>query len=332
MYNPYADIDFSSTKYIASVSHAHCTKQSVLDTLHNNGIQHVAISNYYPSEPCYPLSEYFIPYDEMIQCPNAEHHNFYNPFGVTGRLHINGLGSLFTSGSPSGETPLGMGGTDWKDGITQILAGLQFQDAGGCTINHPAWTGINAKNCCDMLDYDPRVLGIEIYNQSCEEYNDIPNGWAVDTWDIILKTGRRCFGFAVPDHQHEINNIVRGKNILLCDGSEYGCLKAYRKGCFYAKVGIGDLKITSIVYRNGVFSAHFNNAANVELVTDSFKKTFNNVTSISENVNIDDYVFVRLKITDSNDTLFTNPIFLNKQGTPLESRKNNIGIRIALFS
>ena len=325
MYNPYSSADF--TKQIPSISHFHDDTSDAYAKLQEYGIRHLGISNYYPSKPEYPLSDYHTPFTGAIECPNAEHHNFGNPFGVTGRLHMNGLGSTFESGSPSGQTPVGMGGMNWADGVDLILADLIYEDAGGVTINHPKWTRMDAKACCTILDHDPRILGIEFYNQSSQEVENPPTGWSLDIWDQILKTGRRCFGLSVPDHSHD---PIRGKNILLCDPTVYDCLRAYRIGAFYGKVGLTDFAFTGITYENGTLSCSVNQSATITIITDSDSYTASGTTA-SRSIGANDYVYARIEAKTANDEIYSNPIFLNKPGEEISDEREQFGVRFAHY-
>ena len=327
MYNPYTNADFSSQ--IRSISHYHCEPSfptAYYQVLQDENILHLGISNYYPSKPCYPLSDFFTPFSGAIECPNAEHHNFENPFGVSGRLHFNGLGSLYESGSQSGQTPVGFGGMNWEDAIDLILDDLLYSDAGGITINHPKWTGLSAKACCQILDHDSRILGIEFYNQSSEE-DTIPTGWAIDTWDAVLKTGRKCFGFSVPDHSY---NPIKGMNVLLSEPSKYNCLKAYRDGAFYGKVGTSNFAFTNISYSNGVLNCTVNSQAEISIITDSDKYTTNG-TSASKSIDKDEYVYARIEAKTASDQIYSNPIFLDKQGEEIVEEHQLFGIKFAHY-
>lgn len=131
------------------------------------------------------------------------------------------------------------------DGIRK--GGLLHSDGGGITLNHP--TG-KRDAYLPMLDFDPRVLGIEVWNQltsgfgSDRGFYDTSNGAAPDhfyrLWDEILATGRRCWGFFVKDH----NTYGRGRNVLLLPSPdtldpgerEAAALRAYRQGTFFGAV------------------------------------------------------------------------------------------------
>lgn len=131
------------------------------------------------------------------------------------------------------------------DGVRK--GGLLHADGGGITLNHP--TG-KRDDYLPMLDFDPRVLGIEVWNQltsgfgSEKGFYDSVGGSAPDhflrLWDEILATGRRCWGFFVKDH----NTYGRGRNVLLLPppgdldpvAREAAALRAYRQGTFFGAV------------------------------------------------------------------------------------------------
>lgn len=170
--------------------------------------------------------------EDVIVSANAEHWNFSDaPAG----LHVCAPGSLFSSGVPTHRmTELGMGdhgynlgsGLPWREAFRQMLEQLVFADGGGITINHPVGSKLSDEDVCQYLDFDPRVLGIEVYNHPV--FPDPSLGWSVTMWDRILATGRRCLGFFVPDHG------VNGRSMLLVSKyTEEECLRAYRKGAFY---------------------------------------------------------------------------------------------------
>lgn len=114
------------------------------------------------------------------------------------------------------------------------------------TLNHP--TG-KITDYLPMLDFDPRVLGIEVWNQLTSgfgssrgfyDHSGQPNLHFYQLWDDILRTGRRCWGFFVKDH----NTYGRGRNVLLvprldalsADEREAAALRAYRQGAFFGSV------------------------------------------------------------------------------------------------
>lgn len=295
--NPYEHVNWRTAQQIVSISHAHSrvkntdgTKGTVyqryLDNAIADGARHIAFSNYYPSEPFYPLGNFFeIVPDSIIASPNAEHHNFYG----WGALHMNGMGCYASTGSPGGSTPAGAQMTA-EGAIKYILSTLQYPDAGGITINHPGWTMMqnehngfyrwtraNAKEAVlFLLDVDERVIGMEIRNTSTlpiigagDDTEDNENVNSVDLWDEVLMTGKRCWGFCVPDHETEWGAKWTGRNVLLIDTfDEHTCLKAYRNGNFYSKVFDSNLAFESIVYDNDVFSASAPLAESIQVIVD----------------------------------------------------------------
>ncbi len=124
--------------------------------------------------------------------------------------------------------------------------GLLHPNGGGITLNHP--TG-KIGDYLEMLDFDSRVLGIEVWNQLTSGFGSnrglydsmaSPPAHFYEMWDKILATGRQCWGFFVKDH----NTYGRGRNVLivprLADLSsterEAALLCAYRNGTFFGSV------------------------------------------------------------------------------------------------
>lgn len=281
MINPYADVDFASCVSVISVSHAHATSDGPFMRLYNGGCRHMALSNYRPSQPYYPL-----PYGgittvpaDAIACPNAEH------FGWIQDAHFNGLGSTFASGSSSG----GWTAPNWKYAFDKILEGLLYSDAGGITINHPKWTNRNGINLSaalaeKMLDYDERVLGVEA--MASNSRSDARGEDTADCryfWDEILMTGRRCWGFAVPDHGAEAQASYgltgeewTGQNVLLLpsgspttgETANHACLKAYRDGRFFCRVEQGTLAFTGIALDGNRLTVSTNKGTAIRVIED----------------------------------------------------------------
>lgn len=310
--NPYADVDWSNYQQICSFSHAHArvknndgTKGTVyqryLDNVVSDGARHIAFSNYYPSEPFYPLSDWFenVP-NGIIGCPNAEHHNFIG----WGALHMSGIGCTAITGMPGGVTPIGANMTV-EGAVPYILNTLQYSDGGGITINHPGWTVMqneqngyyrwtraNSKDAVlYLLDLDDRVIGMEIRNTSSlpligagDDTEDNENVNSVQLWDEILKTGKRCWGFCVPDHETEWGAKWTGRNVLLVDAfDEHTCLKAYRNGNFYSKVFNSALAFASISYANDTFSVSAPLAESVQIIIDGERTAYSG-TNVSVSI------------------------------------------------
>lgn len=305
--NPYENINWSTVQKVASISHAHSrvrnndgTKgevyQRYLDNAVADGATHIAFSNYYPSEPFYPLSDFFetVP-SGILGSPNAEHHNFDG----WGALHMNGIGCFATTGQAGGLTPVGIQMTP-EGGVKYVLSTLQYADAGGVTINHPGWTEMqneqngfyrwtraNAKEAVlFLLDIDDRVIGMEIRNTSSlpiigagddSEENEYVN--SVDLWDEVLSTGKRCWAFCVPDHETEWGAKWTGRNILLVDSfDEHTCLKAYRNGNFYSKLFNSELAFDNISYVNDIFTVSAPLAESIQIIIDGERTAYNSLS------------------------------------------------------
>ena len=127
-----------------------------------------------------------------------------------------------------------------RDADGRPVEGLMFPEGGGITINHPTEP---LSRVADYLDFDPRVLGVEVWNQhemfggqTLEKAATMP---FYTLWDEVLRTGRRCFGFFVKDHCL----FGRGRNVLLVPpggdeaSRERQALRAYRNGCFFGVLG-----------------------------------------------------------------------------------------------
>lgn len=207
--------------------------------------------------------------NDIIISPNAEHHSFTNS-----SLHANAVGSLYSSGTFDAHSvfkTLEKGycygtGLTWQAAFKKMINELLFEDGGGITINHPTWSGLSFDEVCQMLDYDERVLGIEVFNDTCATgYGEPARGWALQLWDKALQTGRKCYGFFVPDH-----TVGRGKNILLVpEFTEFECLKAYREGAFYGVINGTGLGFSSIEVANHQLHIGLNKTANIRLVADN---------------------------------------------------------------
>ncbi|MBT3342747.1 MAG: hypothetical protein HN712_13585 [Gemmatimonadetes bacterium] len=186
--------------------------------------------------------------DDAILSHNAEHHGFSNS-----QAHICSPGSSFASGTFDVHNkfqlnqhgfPVGYGGT-WQAAFEGMIEGLDYADGGGITINHPTWfSRFSDEQVLEMLDFDDRVLGIEIYNDysgkrdwsqnpDYEAPDEPEQGFSLKLWDRILSTGRRCWGHCVPDHSAGGGNWKGRCMLVVVNETEHACLKAYREGSFY---------------------------------------------------------------------------------------------------
>ena len=323
--NPYANVNWGSVQRIESFSHAHCKGEEQFQYSRNSNVRHLAYSNYYPSDPTYPLDDYFddVP-SNKIGCPNAEHHNFIN---MPGKTHCNGLGSFWSSGKPEGETPIGVNNT-YQYAFKNIIENLQYSDGGGVTVNHPVWSELSTAQAIELLDYDSdRVLGIEIYNRSCEQSNN--TGYALEMWDEILMTGRRCWGFVVPDHNAKNTIDFRGMNVLLVpEATEHECLKAYRNGVFYGKERQSEMIFDSISFDGSTFRVSSPTATTIKIVIDGVGTDY---SVSSKEISIpSSATYCRAEATDGTNKIYTNPIIL-KPYVPKAKGKQNMGEFISLF-
>ncbi len=204
--------------------------------------------------------------EDIIVSPNAEHHGFINS-----SLHACAVGSMYSSGNfddfyRTQEHGYARGtGLLWEVAFKKMIDQMLYPDAGGITINHPVSSQLAVGEITKMLDFDPRVLGIEVYNDG-DVYSRHMHAppLALDLWDEILRTGRRCLGFFVPDH-----TVARGKNVLLVPSfTEHECLNAYRKGAFIGTmIGTG-LQFTRISLENNHLTVALNAPANLRFITD----------------------------------------------------------------
>ena len=184
---------------------------------------------------------------DLLEAPNAEHHGFLKADGSScGAMHICSPGSTYASGTfdahdffktvSRGKYDFGSG-EFWQTAFKRMFDGLIVPDGGGVTINHPTWTNLSREFILELLDFDPRVLGIEVLENGRNSEN---------YWDWVLSTGRQCYGFFVPDWG--IRDEVFGVNVLLVpERTVEACLRAYRRGEFYgATHGLGELRFTDI--------------------------------------------------------------------------------------
>jgi hypothetical protein len=259
----------------------------------------------------------------VLEAPNAEHHHFFSKKGQRcGYLHMNAVGSMFASGTfdqHSSYRTLHHGydfgsGEFWGVAIDRMLDGLICPDGGGVTINHPVWSAYDRPFLLELLDYDPRVLGMEVIEGA--------TGNGEVYWDWVLATGRQCFGFFVPDHTIREKSGAFGVNVLVTpERSVQACLKAYRDGNFYgAKRGLNELRFTRISFDGLTVEAQTDRPARLAVITAcGTVKEEKNATSISWTMQNkvgwsaprkNAHVFARIKayaLDGSGEELFSQP-------------------------
>ena len=256
----------------------------------------------------------------ILQAPNAEHHSFRLEDGKpAGSLHMCAPGSAFASGTFDAHNTAKTishgycpgSGEFWGTAIDRMIAGLIHPDGGGVTINHPTWTKLSRELMLKILDWDPRVLGIEVLEagHNSEKY-----------WDWALSTGRQCFGFFVPDWS--IQKEVFGVNVLCVEErSVHACLKAYRQGNFYgAAHGLDELAFTRIAFDGQTVTAATDKPSRLEVITARGVVKEEKGTEISWTIEktapwqgAPVHVFARVKAyaTDgSGEVLFSQPFML----------------------
>ena len=319
--NPYANVDWSSAEQIKSMTHYHINKQNAFETAVEAGYQHFAITNYQPSVPTYPLEDFFtnIP-DNVIGSPNSEK-VYTTEFG--GNIHFNALGS-FAEGH--GHTLKNK--VPWKTAFDEIFAALQYPDGGGITLNHPVYPSADPEsiyNFMEMLDYDERVLGIEIYNSGSLRH--------LSSWDTILSTGRRCWGFAVIDWYGPKIEATYGSNILLVPAlTEEDCLRAYRNGEFYAQLNDTGLRFTELNCENGVVSVSVNRETIINFISTNGEIVKSVVGTEASYVVSDDDVYVRveaMEVDDQTSRIFSNPFMFKTREEVAASNDGTLDFKLS---
>ena len=209
----------------------------------------------------------------LLERQTPKHHGFTNS-----RLHACAPGSAFQSGTfdvrnrfKTVDHGYAMGvGQTWQESFTRMFDAL-ITPGGGGVINHPIWSSLSREEVTAMLDFDPRVLGIEVFNHTTVNqhgYQDTVGSEAL--WDAILATGRQCFGFFVPDHVMQQDDAWMGRNVLLVDAfTVEGCLQAYRQGRFYGLLKGTGLRFESIEPGDATFTVKTNGARRIEFITES---------------------------------------------------------------
>lgn len=309
--NPYENVDWNNAISVKSITHEHIVDQAKFDRAVERGYQHIAVSHYNPSVPVYPLSQspYFtnVP-SYMLGSPNTEKSKATNTMN-----HICSLGS-FCEGYGVPDQPT----KPWQGVFDDVLSQLQFEDGGGITINHPRG---DARQNIDLvtseLDYDPRVLGMEIFNNSASPENQsLDRIYMLQLWDAILSTGRRCWGFSVVDWDiPESYGTAKGSHILLVpEYTEHACLRAYRNGEFYCLVDDTGLRFTNISANENTVYVSTNRTCNIQFYTDAGLAESVSGVSASYNVKSSDiYVRIEAREDDAFKRILSNPIRYKNQ-------------------
>lgn len=256
--------------------------------------------------------------DHILEAPNTEHGWFVDSDLY---LHICALGSTMTCSHFDNKNQFGLQDhgyklgcpLPWRKAFDEMFDALMIPDGGGVVIAHPHWSHLPFSFLTELLDYDPRVLGIEVYNNHAT-YNYTENSEV--EWDYILSTGRQCFGFFVQDHPPR--QKWRGKCILLPEErTAESCLKAYREGRFYGALNDNGLVFEHISFDGNILRAKCNKPVNF-LVTSAkgvvaeLYKDEEIIINIKEEEK-KDLVFLRLTALldqPDGDKLFAQPFIL----------------------
>ena len=289
---------------VISTTHAHCKTDAQLANLANE-YEHVAISNYYPSTPWYPLAAHYSSVPEgFMGSPNGEQAHFSD---TAAGVHINGVGSWLTHDTDEYDGTV-------IDGVRDIVSELQFQNAGGATINHPFWSGMTSSDIINLLDKSTGIFGMEIYNASCEWNNSAGKGYSLTLWDEVLGTGRQIFGLAVPDHWVEYQPTdTHGfgyNHLLVRSKTEQEILLAYSFGRFYSSIKNDSLKFTNIMYRTSTgMSVELSESCTIKFITAA--GTVSTVTGTTATYTpTDDDIYVRVEATNGTNTLYSNAVII----------------------
>jgi hypothetical protein len=176
-----------------------------------------------------------------------------------------------------------------------------------------------------MLDFDESVLGIEIYNDYSGKKNWFENpdyeapaesetGFSLDLWDRILSTGRKCWGFCVPDHSVKQGTNWHGRNILLVsEFTEHQCLQAYRQGQFYGCLKGTGLAVKDFSATASSISIELNALSTIKFITETglvLKVEADRASyQIPQKEGHPDVMYVRIEVEDpSGERLFLQPV------------------------
>ncbi len=272
----------------------------------------------FPFKPGGPAQKPDVLPPGIPEAPNAEHSHFTDSY-----RHICAPGSMYASGMFDVRNDYRLldhgfvhgTGQPWRNVFRKIIDQLLIPEGGGITINHPHYPinfACTVPELAELLDFDHRVLGIEIFNLNSVEFSNPCCGWATDLWDEILGTGRQCYAFSVPDHC----NFRGGHNILLVDElTQEACLKAYQQGRFYCAVWGQSVSFTKISFENGIFSAEVDSPCELKIISKQgvILKKKNAVTISIDTRKLDKkkHVFLRIEAKDKiGEQLFTQAIIL----------------------
>jgi len=293
-----------------SVNHEHCRSQERFDSVYERGIRHFAWSNYHPASPTYPLADHFdtVPAN-ALGCPNAEHGSPSPPGADTGDSgHYCSIGSTFETDNKTYDRP-------WRELFSSILEHLYFDDGGGIVINHPRRSGLSTEKLEELLDFDPRVLGIEVWNhRGLVEPKYRGRGNALSVWDELLMDDRLVYGFFNPDYHSiwvdsEWGQPARGRNVLLVpERTEAAAARAYRRGHVIGSLDGNGLRFERIEPTEDAIAVETNSAARIDFISAGHPVSVRYDRSATYERRGDER-YVRIEAHDeSGDRIFSQPI------------------------
>ena len=251
----------------------------------------------------------------ILEAPNAEHHSFVDCDRIMeAGFHITAPGALWASGHFDVRNKYLLkdhgysigAGLPWKEAFRRILDSLLWKDGGGIIINHPTHTRIPLDFLLEVLDYDERVLGIEVWNTSLS---------SEEVWDSVLRTGRQCFGFFVPDHFNPLSKMYNPMNILLTkERTAYACMKAYRTGSFYGCLFNSGLAFEKIVFDGERLFVKTNKDAFIQVIGSPGVLAYSRGNELEYTLSMkkERIVYLRVKVSDgTGETIYSQPMMLS---------------------
>lgn len=301
--NPYLNIPWDNVHDVTSVSHVHCETQEQFDNLKDK-YDHLAISNYHPSVPCYPISGHFDGSDGILQSPNSEHAYFTYE---NAHLHMNVVGGYISS------TTNNLRGETAHDFIRRAMKSMRLACGGGITINHPRWSGLAIKDIMALME-DEGVIALEVWNTGAERDNQ--TGDASGLWDGVLATGTQIFAVASPDHeiQYHASDSPYGfgyNHMIVTNVTEEEILYAYASGKFYTTMRDDGLTLSSIsISASGLLSIEVSEASTYLFKTATRSVTVSDAATSATFQTQDDDIYVRVEVSRGDNKLWTNAIML----------------------
>ena len=194
------------------------------------------------------------------------------------------------------------------------------------TINHPVWSRLMPE---DLLSID-NYFALEIYNGQCA-VDGIDRGEATLYWDLLLRSGRKVWGYA-SDDQHNLDYLMRERKRkrISSDNNRWSSCKGWvcvyaenlsinsisdslEKGKFYSSTGP---EITHFSVEETRVFVEFSRVERVNFIT--YDRHGESVIGGKNGLHHAEYIlhgdekYVRIECIDSqNKIAWSNPIFLS---------------------